>query len=456
MTEIPAQGAMGWDKRRRSSRDQTRTRLRDVLPAIAAALIVTLANLAFGAVQPIAALSLSAVITLIAVAALMFAGPRAVTAGMVIGAAVLGLAAWSGLAGPLDRASAPFAVLFAAGGMWAIGYLAAGRRSALDAAWSTLIWTSVAYCSWMFISSASADAGRMRRLINDAFETPANAAVLFGLLAILGLARVLHVLKQVDADALFGLRMLERLLRDALGGFLLLGLSLYCLMLVGSRPGILMTLGVLLGHVWWDTLSIMTRPHRGGVARVAVIITPLLACALAILGVTDGWLHDETIAPGIGLSETLPTMQRFDAYSSLWLQDPITGHGLGSLGVEGATVQTLDNAKAMLAPGGAHNVFLTWLVETGLVGLALLLLALGAAHLSIVATLTSRRAPRTFVRLAFAASGLLMLHGVTDSSLNVPSVTWLYALLLGVACGLAGVQKDKDRTQAETGQTDAD
>jgi hypothetical protein len=447
MNDIPEQAAMGWDKRRRTSYDNPRTRMRDVLPAIAAALALALANLAFGAVQPIAALTLSAGITAIAIVMLALAGPRGMTPGMLIGAAVIAIAAVSGLAGPLTRASAPLAVLFAAGGMWTIGYLAAGRRTALSACWSTLIWTSVAYCAWMFISSASA--GANSSLIADAFETPANASLTFGLLAMLGLGRVLHVLKQVDADALIGLRMLDRLLRDALGGFLLLFLALTCLLLTRSQPGILMALGILLGQGWWDMLAIMTRPHRGRLARFAVIVAPALACALAIWGVADGWMHDETVAPGIGLADTLPNMQRFDAYSSLWLQKPLNGHGLGSLGVAGATVQTLDNAKVTLAHGGAHNVFLSWLVETGLGGLALLLLALGAAHLRIMTTLTSRRAPRTFTRMTFAASGLLLLHGVTDSSLNLPSVTWLYCLLLGIACGLARGQEIKDRQESE-------
>lgn len=447
MTDIPTQAAMGWDKRRTASYDQPRTRMRDVLPAIGAALSLTLANFAFGAVQPLAALTLSAGITVIAVMALAFAGPRTITPGMLIGASVLIVAALSGLAGPLFRASAPLAVLFASGAMWTIGYLAAGRRSALKAAWSTLIWTSAAYCAWMFVNSTPASTSR---LIATAFETPANASVMFGLLAILGLGRVLHVLKQVDADALVGLRMVDRLLLDALGGFLLLGLSFACLMLAGSLAGILMALGVLIGHVWWDTLAIMTRPHRGGLARLAVIGAPLLAGILVIGGVTVGWIHDETVAPGIGVSDALPNMQRFDAYSTLWLETPWTGHGLGSLTVSGATAQTLDNAKATLAPGGAHNVFLSWLVETGLVGLAILLLTLGACHLRMLTTLASRRAPRTFVRMAFAASGLLLLHGMTDSSLNLPAIGWLYALLLGISCGLAREQEIKDQQAAET------
>ena len=58
-------------------------------------------------------------------------------------------------------------------------------------------------------------------------------------------------------------------------------------------------------------------------------------------------------------------------------------------------------------------------------------------HARIFGALGSRRMPRTFLRLAVAASALLLLHGVTDSSLDLPSIVWTYALLLGAACGIA-------------------
>ena len=97
----------------------------------------------------------------------------------------------------------------------------------------------------------------------------------------------------------------------------------------------------------------------------------------------------------------------------------------------------------MLVPGGANNLGLSWLVETGVVGLALLLATLAAMHLRIGALFVKKRSPRTFPRMLFAASALLLLHGITDSSLNIPAVAWLYALLLGCGCGLAAGQAKK-------------
>jgi hypothetical protein len=97
----------------------------------------------------------------------------------------------------------------------------------------------------------------------------------------------------------------------------------------------------------------------------------------------------------------------------------------------------------MLAPGGAQNVALHWLVEVGAVGLAAVLIILAAMHVRIVTAMTHRGAVRTFLRLAIAASLLLLLHGVTDNSLDLPGVTWLYALLLGAACGVATMKSSQ-------------
>lgn len=442
MTEIPIQAAMGWDRPRRRTHEKERPRLRDALPAILAACLLALAQVMFAAVNPVLALILSAAFALTAVAAVALGGRRSVTPAMLVGVLVLFAYGASGLAGPAYRAAPHLAVLFAAGCIWTIAYIAARRRGALDSAWSALVWSSVAYCVWVLVNASSGGIGQPLHPIAGYFETPANAAVLFGLLSLVGASRVLHVLKQLDADALVGLRLVERLVRDAFGGFALLALALTCLFLVDSRPGILMTLGVLTGHVWWDTLAITTREHRGRLVRLGVIAAPLTAIVLSASGLALGLLQDETIPPGIGLTEEHPNLQRLNAYTNVWLESPITGHGLGSAATEIAPLQTLDNAKALLAPGGTHNMLLAWVVDGGLIGLGLLMVTLAAAHITIARTFGSRRAPRTFARLAFAASALMLLHGVTDSALNLPSAIWLYAFLIGAACGLAPSKRD--------------
>lgn len=437
MIQIPAQAAMGWGSTRSSAKATARTRLRDVIPAIAAVVALTLAHFAFGAVQPIAALGLSALLTGIAVVTMLAAGPKHVTIGMLIGGGLIALVGVTGLLGPIQRSGASLAALFASGAVWTVGYISARQRSALDAIWTTLIWGSIAYCAWMFAGNTATSSANQGLAIADAFETPANASVLFGLMAIVGMARVLHIVKQMFSEGLPSSHMVERLLRGGLGGLLLLALSLTCLTIAGSRPGMLMIAGILVGHIWWDLLPILTRNGAGLLARLAAFVLPVIAIGLAAGGVSNGWIADETIAAGIGQGEVLPNVQRIEAYMAAWAQSPVFGHGLGSIDAVTAQQQTLANAKVMLAPGQAHNAFLTWLAETGLVGLAILVLIVGSMHARIFSALGSHRIPRTFPRLAIVASMFMLLHAVTDSSLDLPSAVWLYALILGAACGVA-------------------
>jgi O-antigen ligase len=226
---------------------------------------------------------------------------------------------------------------------------------------------------------------------------------------------------------------------------LLVALSLTCLAIAGSVPGLIITAAVLVGHLWWDLLAIFTRNGAGLLARLAAFVLPVAALALTVWGVGYGWFIDETIAPGIGQSEILPNIQRIEAYMAAWAESPALGHGLGSIDAITMQQQTLANAKATLAPGQAHNVFITWLVETGLAGLAVLVLVVGAMLARIIGALGSRRIPRTFLRLALAASALMLMHGVTDSSLDLPSAVWTYALILGAACGVASSGRSSER-----------
>lgn len=448
MNKIPAQAVTGWGRSHPKAQKLPRIRLRDVLPPIAAVAVLTLAHVAYGAVQPIAALPLAGLLTVVAILTILAAGPHHVTIGMMAGAgAIIGFGV-TGLAGPLHRAAPHLAVLFAAGAIWCVGYIASRHRRALDLAWAALLWGAIGYCAWMFILHVSG-APSGENAILGAFATPANASVLFGLFAVVGMSNVLHIIKQMDAEALARSRMVERLLRQGLGGILLVVLALTCLSIAGSRPGIIITLAVLVALMWWDTLAISTREHRGIPMRLAAILAPFVAVGLAAWGVSLGWLNDETVTPGVGGSDVMPNIQRIQAYMGAWLDSPVFGHGLGSIGPEGDKAMTLINAKAMRAPGDAHNVFVTWLVEAGVVGLALLVLALGAMYTRIFAALRSRRTPRTFLRLAVMAGVLMLLHGVTDSSLDLPSAVWLYALLLGAACGVATGRRIEPREDEE-------
>jgi hypothetical protein len=43
----------------------------------------------------------------------------------------------------------------------------------------------------------------------------------------------------------------------------------------------------------------------------------------------------------------------------------------------------------------------------------------------------------------------MLLHGMADSSLDLPSAVWLYALLLGAACGVATGRRSGSHEQED-------
>lgn len=446
MRHIPVQAILGWGGRARDERDADRMRLRDLLPAIATVFLIFVGLVAAGAVQPAVALSLSMLLIITAMVAITLAGPGSVSPAMLVGAAVIILLGVTGLAGPLHDSAPVLATLFAAGAVWTVGHLASTRRRLLDVIWSGMIWSAVAYCAWMFVAYVSTIQGQASASLADAFETPANGAVVFGFLSVLAMGRLLHLMKQIDAENLPRAECIDRLLRNGLAALLLLFASLGCLILVGWQPGMMLTGSVLLAYAWWDSLGITMRAHHGIRMRAFVILTPLLALALAAWGVWMAWSFHDVTATGMGASDTHPHLQRAAAYGAAWLESPLTGHGLGSAASEAARFHTLHNAKALLAPGGAQNLVMSWLVEAGVIGLVLIISVIGAIHLRITSALAIRRAPRSFPRMAFALTTFLVLHGLAGSSLNIPVLAWMYAIVLGCACGLAagkGTQSSK-------------
>lgn len=430
-----------WRQTPSAPQERTAQRRHAIAP-LAAILLLTMAHLLFGASQPMSALILSIGFTATAVLAIALAGPRHVTSGMVAGLVVIWLFAATGLAGDATRAAPELAALLAAGAIWSVGYVCARTRGALDLAWSALLWSSLAFTIWMFfthVASGPSSSGDGSQTLG--FRSSAEAALVFGMLGLIAWSRLLHIVRKMDAEALVHSAMFDRLMREGLSGILLLAFALTCLAAAGSVVGILLAAAAMLALGWWETRPILQRQHRGDALKLLGLLTPFAAFGLAASGIGIAWMRDESVAAGVGLSDTLPHVQRASAYFDAWLQRPMSGHGLGSAQAAGDSVTTLWNAKAMLAPGGAQNVFLHWLVETGVIGITAILLVLIAMHVRIFSGFRERGAARTLLRLSVAVGFFLLLHGVSDSSLDLPGVAWLYALLLGVACGVAARPK---------------
>jgi hypothetical protein len=424
-------------------------RRRDGAPPLLAILILTVGFFLFGATEPLSTLLLSAGLIVCAFLSITLAGPRFVTLGMLAGAAAVWAAGFASatLHGLPEHALPALAAVFAGVAVWSIGYIAGRSRDILNRTWSALIWFSFAFCLFTFLTHVGASLGRRAEPLAAGFESPVAASLVFGLLAIVAASRVLHLIRQMNAESLSRSEMVGRLLRDGLGGLLLLAFSLTCLALTGSRSGLLFTGATIFGQTWWDTHALVSADHKSRVIRPIGRITPIVLVILAAWGFVDALAPNARLA---GLRDAVDTMLlRLDAYAGVWLQSPFIGQGPGSIELAGAQATTLANADAMSGPGGARNVVLHWLVEYGLAGTLAGAAFILAIIIAILRGMQGRRTPRTFLRLACAASMFLLVEGLTKSSIDLPAAAWLYMLLLGLGCGVAA----EGRNAATAGAT---
>lgn len=412
-------------------------RLRDVLGPLGAIGSLLLAFALFGAEQEMASLVVSAAMCLSAIVALAISGPRTAPWPPAIALILIWGYGASTLAGELGDAIPSLAVLSAAVAAWTAGHVAARTRTSIEAAWGALVWASLAYSMWSFVSYVALimnSAGTVS--IAAGFSSPVSAAIVFGALTLVGCARVSHVIKRIDAEGLARSEVLDRLMRDGLGGLLLTGFAATCLVLSNSLAGVLACAGFCIAHLWWDTRAILTRDHRSLWVRIAEKSAPVLALLLAAGGVAAGWMTDETVeAAAAGLGDA-PRLQRIEAYLAAWREAPLFGHGMGVIEAVRDRSMTLANAIALQAPGDAQNVLLRWLVETGIAGALLGVALLAAPAFVVVRSLWNRRTPRTFARLSVVLAAFLLLHGFTDSSLDLPAVFLLLAFVTGLSTGV--------------------
>ncbi len=426
-----------------------RVQKRELAGLLGAITAILLANLQMAGAEPIPMLLFSGCMVVAAIASTALAQPRSLSVSMA--AAPLALLIWTlaGWFGPIVTAGPDVAVLLAAMAAWSIGYISARTRTTQRLLWSSLVWSLLLYCVWAFFTQISTS-------LNAAADPPftaglgstTDAAVLFGFVALIGSARVMHVVKEIDAAALSRAEMIDRLMRDGLGAILLVGFAFTCLSLTGSRIGVLLASSAIVFHSWWDLGEILRRDHRSSWVRVLERLAPVASLAGVALALFLAFFHDESVAPNTpGAAETTH-IQRLETYWTAAQQAPLFGHGLDEIDTVADRAADLHSYVALTAPGDARNAALNWLVETGYAGLAFAAFVLLFAHVMIIRVLLQRKAPRSLPRLAIMGSGFLLLHGVADSSLAIPALTWTYALILGCACGVAAVHHRKKQSPA--------
>ncbi len=257
--------------------------------------------------------------------------------------------------------------------------------------------------------------------------SPNSAATVFGASLLFAVAATANRLRRQT-----GLSMLKRGDPEAVAMLGLVGLLATTLILTASRAGLAATLVGLGLFLVWEAIAQKQR------LRVAVGLG--LGAAILAVGALSLRSADLLSQRLNQTGQDASVRQRiFEAHWEAFQAAPWFGFGLGSFPTVNHLITTQENLRVLFDIRAAHNLYLQWLEEGGVIG------ALAMASLFIVLLWPIFRgglregAVGTWARASVCAASVCLLHGLTDFALQVPAIQALAVLILGVVGSMAAV-----------------
>jgi O-antigen ligase len=256
--------------------------------------------------------------------------------------------------------------------------------------------------------------------LTGAFSSPNSAGTLFGAVSTLAFSRATnkffaskrpHIIERIDP------------LMSAVFLF-----ATAALMLTVSRGAIAATFICLLCAAIFFL--------RGRLPPAALIGGGIGAAIIAIL------IFVRPITRVVGRLDQLNTdadirMTIFTAHLNHARQHPWLGSGLGSFNaINNHIIQATDYMELSVIRS-AHNVYLQWFEETGLIGLCGLLALNLMILLPMIATVRKRRPISGRIFAILSGYLVFLLHGFTDYAFQEPALALFMAVMLGCGYGMA-------------------
>ena len=379
----------------------------------------------------------------LAISALTLSSFRAMNKLVLMAAICIAIWGVSGRFGDWYQARTEVFALSAGGVVFVIGRVFGLRSSLLEWVWQIMIWMMLIFClvafaSYLAIIMDRSSIGAPLQL-KYTFISANTAAALFSLSLLLGIGHAFYVLRHRQRSDISRSHRINAVIRKNLPSILLVILAFTCLILTASITGILFGVAAVLLFVSAELAQhIKHRRRRKRLRHRLAIYIPLIL-AVVFLGFA---LSVDLLLPHSSTSEgdTFSRLDLLEAYWAIWQNEPLFGHGLGSFNHLNNVTATLDSAALIAGSQAAPNLVLQWLLQQGAVGVALMFTLLAYIHLSIIRALRGLRFHSgTFMRLALCASCLVFAHGMVDYSLEIPSLMWTYAFILGIASGRASM-----------------
>ena len=365
--------------------------------------------------------------------ALVFSRFEDVTPGMATIALIFLTWFAFGLFGPLSQSSHEIMSLATAAAVLGGGFIIGKRADALSWAWSCLVWSLLIFVSLALFSHMNT---RLGFDFTAGFGSANTAATLMGIGLLLAGAKLVFRLQDRKMARLTRPERINRLVQKEFPSLILLILGSIALVLTVSRAGIFISLSALVLLVGFELRRVSSSGRFRFMRRKSFWIpASIVVGSILFLAITGEINPSES---ELLLTNSSSRLQMFDTYASIWAERPWFGYGLGSFNELNDRHTNLQNAAVMVPIGAAHNVILQWLLQQGIIGLTMMIIVFGIIFYPILKSLASpARAPRSFLRLSIAMTILVFAHGMVDFALEIPSVMWTYAYVLGLAAGFA-------------------
>lgn len=268
-------------------------------------------------------------------------------------------------------------------------------------------------------------------VLTSTFVNRNNFATYAGVTMIVALAMLVRDLRNVSGVRLSVGTLLEAVDRAGIRAYAMAMAAATCfvaLLLTESRGGF----AAAVVGVATLLLILMLRRRRTGAAWATALGSSIVAAFILVQVAGAGLAQRlERTQPGDHNAPDLRT-EIYQLAGDAVRETPWLGSGLG----------TFDEAFHRLRPptmwwmtpdfDQAHNTYIELLLETGPLGLGLMLLAVGAALLRCVGAALRRERSYTYPASAAAAGVLVAVHALVDFSIEIPAMALTFATLLGV------------------------
>ncbi len=254
--------------------------------------------------------------------------------------------------------------------------------------------------------------------LTGAFSSANSAGTVFGCISVVALGRLISRSQSVKGRSIFD-RLDPVMLTVCVLSLAALSMSLSR----GAITATLISMVVLTAVLLWRRVPVLWL--FGALLVAVILVIVLFASPLAALMERFGQVDSD--------SDIRATI--FKAHYDVAMQQPWFGAGLGSFNTVNDTIVSAADYREMSIIRAAHNVYLQWFEEAGIVGLVVL----AAVNLAILVPMfqAARRRERMGGRIWAILFGYLvfLLHGFTDYAFQEPALTVFVAILLG--CGFA-------------------